>query len=126
MKVRIRQFKCHQKIPWVRFAGNDISNYGLILNTADSRKKINFFIIFFSVQNQTIVANIVSSKPYPRNLLVVFKLSNSHFHIQNFRFRALFCRFTAKFKKCLQHLAHHTLGLLHSENDVVLKKGEKN
>jgi hypothetical protein len=32
MKVRIRQFKCHQKIPWVRFVGNDISNYGLILN----------------------------------------------------------------------------------------------
>jgi hypothetical protein len=32
MKVRIRKFKCHQKIPWIRLAGNDISNYGLILN----------------------------------------------------------------------------------------------
>jgi hypothetical protein len=44
MKVRIRKFKCHKKIPWVRFAGNDISNYGLILNTADSRKKLKFLI----------------------------------------------------------------------------------
>jgi hypothetical protein len=38
-KVRIRKSKCHQKIPCLRFAGNDISNYGLIFNTADSRKK---------------------------------------------------------------------------------------
>jgi hypothetical protein len=37
--VIIRKFKCHQKISSVRFAGNDMSNYGLILNTADSRKK---------------------------------------------------------------------------------------
>jgi hypothetical protein len=37
MKVRIRKFKCHQKIPWVRFAGNDISNYGLIFNKNGAR-----------------------------------------------------------------------------------------
>ena len=51
MKVRIRKFKCHQKIPWVRFAGNDISNYGLILNRNGARdqkiilmKKFIFFL----------------------------------------------------------------------------------
>jgi hypothetical protein len=27
----------------------------------------------------------------------------------------------SKIQKCLQHLAHHPLSLLHSENDVVLK-----
>jgi hypothetical protein len=37
MKVRIRKFKCHQKIPWIRFAGNDISNYCLILNRNGAR-----------------------------------------------------------------------------------------
>jgi hypothetical protein len=36
-KVIIRKFKCHQKTPWVRFAGNDISNYGLILDTYGAR-----------------------------------------------------------------------------------------
>ena len=50
MKMRIRKFKCHQKIPWVRFAGNDISNYGLILNRNGARdQKIIFmknFILF--------------------------------------------------------------------------------
>jgi hypothetical protein len=57
----------------------------------------NYFLISSTVsdQNQTIVANTVSSKPYPRNLLVAFKFSYSHFHIQNCRFRALFFRFTA-------------------------------
>jgi hypothetical protein len=44
---------------------------------------------------ESAVFNIVSSKPYPKNLLVAFKFSNSHFHIQNCRFRALFCGFTA-------------------------------
>ena len=44
--MRIRKYKCHQKIPWIRFAGNDISNYGPIFNTADSRKKIEFFTLF--------------------------------------------------------------------------------
>ena len=51
MKVRIRQFKCHQKIPWVRFAENDISNYGLISNRNGARdqklilmKNFNFFL----------------------------------------------------------------------------------
>jgi hypothetical protein len=123
MKVRNRQFKCHQKISWVWFAENDIINYGLILNRngASDQKISLFFSIIRCVQNQTIVANIVPSKPYPRNLLVAFKLSNSHFYIENFWFSALFCRFTAKFKICLQHLVHHPLGLLHSENDVVLK-----
>ena len=37
MKVRIRKFNYHQKIPWVRFAGNDKSNFGLILNRNGAR-----------------------------------------------------------------------------------------
>ena len=37
---------------------------------------------------------MVSSKPYPRNLLMAFKIFNSHFDVQNCRFRALFCLFT--------------------------------
>jgi hypothetical protein len=131
MKVRIRQFKCHQKIPLVRFAGNDFSNYGLILNrnARDQKiilmKKFKFFSRIRCDHNQTIVANIVISKPYPRNFLLSLKLSNSHFYIRNFRFRALFCRFTATFENSLQNLAHQPLGLLHYENDVVLKLGEK-
>jgi hypothetical protein len=51
MKVRIRKFKCHQNIPWVRFPGNDIRNYGLILNKNGARdqkiilmKKLNFLL----------------------------------------------------------------------------------
>jgi hypothetical protein len=40
IKVMIRKFKCHQKIPWVLFAGTDISNYGLILNTHSARGQI--------------------------------------------------------------------------------------
>ena len=119
MKVRIRQFKSHQKIPWVRFAGNDISNYGLILNRNGARnqkiilmKKFIFFSRIRCVQNQTIVANIVFSKPHPRNFLVAFKFSNSHFHIQNFQFRALFCRFTAKFEKVLATFCSPPLGLV--------------
>jgi hypothetical protein len=44
IKVRIRKSQCHQKISCIRFAGNDISNYGLIFNTADSRQKQGFFI----------------------------------------------------------------------------------
>jgi hypothetical protein len=40
MKVIIRKFKCHQKISWVRFAGNNISNYGLILNRNGARNQI--------------------------------------------------------------------------------------
>jgi hypothetical protein len=37
---------------------------------------------------------MVSSKPYPRNLLMAFKIFNSHFDVQNCRFRALFFLFT--------------------------------
>ena len=40
IKVITSKYKCHQKIPWVQFAGNNISNYGL--NTADSIKKLEF------------------------------------------------------------------------------------
>jgi hypothetical protein len=74
----------------------------LILNTADSRKKSEFFykcyVLISStvcVRNQTIVANIVFSKSYPRNLLVAFLLSDYHFYFQNCQFRALFWRLTA-------------------------------
>ena len=51
IKVEIRKFKCHQNIPWVRLAGTDISNYGLILNRNGARdqkiimmKKFNFIL----------------------------------------------------------------------------------
>jgi hypothetical protein len=78
IKVKIRQFKCHQKIPCIRFSGSDISNYGLIFNTADSRKNCFFYKYFVllsstvCVENETIVANIVFRESYTRNLLVVF------------------------------------------------------
>jgi hypothetical protein len=62
------------------------------LTTADFRKNLKLTVF---VQNQTIVANIVLSKSYPRNLLVAFIFSNYHFYVQNCHFRALFCRFTA-------------------------------
>ena len=51
MKVRIRKFNCHQNIPWVRFAENYISNYGLISIRNGARdqkiilmKNFNFFL----------------------------------------------------------------------------------
>jgi hypothetical protein len=51
IKVMIRVYKWRQKIPWVQFAGNDISNYGLISNTHGARdqniifmKNSNFFL----------------------------------------------------------------------------------
>jgi hypothetical protein len=63
---------------WLETETNHLADSHLIFNTADSRRKIKFFIkiMFWSlalcVQNETIVANIVFSKPYPRNLLVAF------------------------------------------------------
>jgi hypothetical protein len=61
IKVRIRKSKYHQKIPCIRFAGNDISNYGLIFNTNSARAQNEIFIekaYFFSrircVENETI------------------------------------------------------------------------
>jgi hypothetical protein len=58
------------------------------------------------VENQTIVANIVSSKLYTRNLLVAFIFYNSHFYVQNYRFRALFCRFTANQAEIQKSTSH--------------------
>ena len=47
-KVIVRKYKCHQKISLVRFAGNDICNYGLISNNDGARdenmKNINCFL----------------------------------------------------------------------------------
>ena len=101
IKLRIRKSKCHQRIPCIRFTGNDISNYCLIFNTTDPRIKIGFFYRYFvlvsstvCVENETKVAYIVSSKSYTRDFLVALRFSNSHFYVQNFRFRSLFCRFT--------------------------------
>jgi hypothetical protein len=63
----IGKFKCHQKIPWVWWKFKVFhQNFILVSSTV-------------CVQNQTIVANIVSSKSYPRSLLVAFKFSNYHF-----------------------------------------------
>jgi hypothetical protein len=53
IKVRIRKYKCHQKIPWIRFAGIDISNYGIIYNKTDS--KIIVFYKYFVVISSTVV-----------------------------------------------------------------------
>ena len=50
-KIKIRKYKCHQKIPLVLFYVIDISNYGLILNTEDFRKQFKYFkiIMFWSL-----------------------------------------------------------------------------
>jgi hypothetical protein len=44
LTVKIRKYECHQNISWVWFAEDDISNYGLILNTADSSEKLKVLI----------------------------------------------------------------------------------
>jgi hypothetical protein len=44
IKVRIRKSKYHQKIPCIRFAETDISNYGLIFNTNSARDQNEIFI----------------------------------------------------------------------------------
>jgi hypothetical protein len=51
---------------------------------------------------------------------VAFIFSYSHFYVQNCRFRALFCRFTAnqvEIQKYFSFDVHQPLDLLHSEND---------
>jgi hypothetical protein len=71
----------------------DISNYSLLIGFF-----YKYLVLLFStvcVENETIVANIISSKSYTRNLLLALRFSNFHFYVQNCRFRALFCRFTA-------------------------------
>jgi hypothetical protein len=91
IKVKVKKSKCHQKIPCIRFAGNDISNYGLIFNTDSAKAQNKIFIektLFFSrircVENETIIANIGSSKSYTRYRLVTLRFSYSHFYVQNF------------------------------------------
>jgi hypothetical protein len=44
IKVKIRKSKCHQKIPYIRFSGNNISNYGLIFKTNSAREQNEIFI----------------------------------------------------------------------------------
>jgi hypothetical protein len=93
--VRSKKYECQQKIPWVRFAGNDISNYGLISNRNGARdqKIILMKSLTISrihcVQNQTIVA-----------------------------FLSIYSQSGRNSKKDDQFDVHHPLGLLHSENDV--------
>ena len=73
------------------------------------------------IENQTIVANTVSSKTYSRNLLVSFKFSNYHFYSQNCHFCALFPRLTAymiKIQKQLMDTLRDTLRLLYSKNGI--------
>ena len=95
-------------------------------------KKIVFFYKYFfllsstvCVENETLVAYIVSRKSYTRNLLLALRFSNFHFYVQNCRFRALFCRFTANQaeiqKKDFLFDVHQPLGLLYSENDLELQ-----
>jgi hypothetical protein len=99
-RVTVGKYKCHQKIPWVWFGGTNISNFCLILNTYGARdqniilmKNFNFFL--GSAQNQIIVADIVPSKSYLRNLLMALIFSDYNFYVQNFHFCVLFCRLTA-------------------------------
>jgi hypothetical protein len=82
IKVKIKKSKCQQKIPCTRFDGDDISSYGLIFNTNSAREHNEIFIekpyfflesfLFCCVENETIVAYIVPSKPHPRNISVAF------------------------------------------------------
>jgi hypothetical protein len=96
LKVIIRKFKCHQKILWVWFAGNNINNYGLILNTNGARDQNKILMKNSKCFLESAVIKIipyfliVSSKSYPRNLLVAFKLSNYHFYLQNCHFAHFF------------------------------------
>ena len=123
--MKIRKSQCYQKIPCIRFAENDISNYGLIFKTNSAREQNEIFIekpYFFSrircVENETIVANIVSRKSYTRNLLVAFKFSNFHFYVQNCRFRALCCRFTANQAK-IQKSTSNTIQPTYSHDRII-------
>jgi hypothetical protein len=98
----------------------------MILNTADSRKQIVFYRVFYKyyilisstvcVQNQTTVANKVYSKSNPRNLLVSFIFSDYHFYVQNCRFRALF---NFPFNN------HQPFSFLYSENGIYSYSPEK-
>jgi hypothetical protein len=76
-------------------------------------KEIGFFYKYFvslsstvCVENETIVANIIFKKSYTRNILVAFRFSNFHFYVQNCRFCALFCRFTANQAKIQKSTTH--------------------
>jgi hypothetical protein len=105
-KVRIRNFKCHQKIPWVRFAGNDISNYGLILITncarAQTVPKESFGGIYFLI------------------LTFIFKIVDSR------TFLSIYSQSGGNSKKYDQFDVNHLLGLLYSENGVFCISTEKN
>jgi hypothetical protein len=95
-------------------------------NSAIDQNKIiiknpNFFFRIRCVEDETMVAYIVSSKSYTRNLLVVLILFNSHFYVQNCRFAHFFVHLQpirSKFKKCSPFEVYQLLGLLHSENKV--------
>ena len=55
---------------------------------------------------------------YTRNLLVAFKFSNFHFYVQNCRFRALCCRFTANQAK-IQKSTSNTIQPTHSHDRII-------
>ena len=80
-----------------------------------------YFVLLSStvcVENETIVANIVSRKSYTRNLLVAFKFSNFHFYVQNCRFRALCCWFTANQAK-IQKSTSNTIQPTYSHDRII-------
>jgi hypothetical protein len=91
--------KCSVRIVWTRFSQVKKWKFSDHLKNAREQNGIfigkPYFCRIRCVKNETIVANIVSRKSYTRNLLVAFKFSNFHFYVQNCRFRAFFCRFTA-------------------------------
>jgi hypothetical protein len=64
IEVIIRKFKCHQQIPRIWFAGNDISNYGLILNTYGARDQNKILVKNFKFFLKFAVVKIRNSKKY--------------------------------------------------------------
>ncbi len=71
------------------------------------------------VENQTIVANIVSSKSYPRNILMTFKFTLLFSKLSFSRtFLSIYSQSGRNSKKYDQFDVHQPLGLFYSENDV--------
>jgi hypothetical protein len=101
--VIIRKFKCHQKIYWVWFAGHDISNYGLILNTYGARDKKK------NLMKKSLSANHTQWILWCHlNILIIsfiFKISDfAHFFDDSQPIRS---------KKYFLFNVHHPLDLLH-------------
>ena len=89
MKVRIRKFNYHQKIPWVRFAGNDKSNFGLILNRNGARDQKIILMKNFNLFLESAVFKILLQ------LLILFPANRTQ---ENFWWHSNFLILTFIFK----------------------------